>query len=164
VGVKAQAKKDQIIAGLIEARRAILDAAASLSIEQQDQVFLGTWSAKDVLAHLAGWDWTNLEAAQQVLTGQLPAFYAHHSRDWQTYNAHLVAQHKRGDWAEVVAVVEDSHRKLIDFLQTIPAEELDRDRGVRYPGYRVTIARLLQAETDDEKRHAVQIREFWGLS
>ena len=162
--VRAEAKKEQVIAELIEVRREILDAAAMLPADQQDRVFLGVWSVKDLLAHLVGWDLANLAAAREVLTGQVPAFYAHHDRDWQTYNARLVAQHKKADWADMVAAVQESHRELVEHVRTIPAEELDREKGVRFKGYKVTIARLLQAETGDEKRHAAQIREFWGLA
>ena len=160
MSIRAQAKKEQIIAELVEARREILDAAALLSAEQQDEVFLGVWSAKELLAHLVGWDLTNLAAAGEVLAGQLPAFYAHHDRDWQTYNAQLVAQYRRDDFVELLSSVRDSHHKLIDFLQTIPAAEFDKDRGVRFRGYKVTIARLLQAETKDEKTHHQQIEVF----
>ena len=163
MGTRAQVKKQQIVAGLIEARREILDAAARLPAEQQDQLFLGAWSVKDLLAHLVGWDLANMAAAREVLAGQLPAFYAYHDRDWQTYNARLVAQHKRAGWADMVAAVEESHRALVERVRTIPAEELDRDRGVRFRGWKVTIARLLQAEAGDEKQHAAQIRGFWGL-
>jgi len=163
MNIKAQAKKEQIIAELIDARRQILEAAARLTADQQDRVFLGTWSVHDLLAHLVGWDLANLAAAGEVLAGQLPAFYAYHDRDWQTYNARLVALHKRAGWADMVALVEDSHRTLVERIQAIPAEELGRDRGVRFRGWKVTIARLLQAEAGDEKRHAAQIREFWGL-
>ncbi len=162
MNARAQVKKEQVIAELSEARRGILDAAAMLPAERQDEVFLGVWSVKDLLAHLVGWDLANMEAARAVLAGQLPAFYAHHDRDWQTYNARLVVQHKKADWAEMVAAVEGSHRELIEVVRTIPAEELDKDRGVRFKGYKVTVARLLQAEAGDEKRHAAQIGEFWG--
>ena len=158
--VAAQAKKDKIIAELVEARGKILDAASSLSPADQDRVFLGVWSVKDLLAHLVGWDFANLEAAQAILAGQIPGFYAHYDRDWRTYNARLVAEYKREDFADLLASVEDSHQKLIGFLETIPAEEFDRDRGVRFKGYKVTIARLLQAEIDDEKTHHTQVDEF----
>jgi len=163
MNVRAEAKKEQVIAELIEARRAIFDAAAMVPAEQQDEIFLGVWSVKDLLAHLVGWDLTNLAAAGEVLAGQLPAFYAHHDRDWQTYNDILVAQHKKAGWGEMVASVQGSHRELVAYVRTIPAEELDWDRGVRYKGYKVTIARLLQAEAGDERRHAAQIREYWRL-
>lgn len=161
--VEAQAKKEQVIADLIGARRQILDAAARLPAGQQDRVFLGAWSVRDLLAHLVGWDLANLAAADEVLAGQLPAFYAYHDRDWQTFNARLVAEHKRAGWTDMVATVEGSHRALVERVRAIPAEELDRDKGVRFRGWKVTIARLLQAEAGDEKQHAAQIREFWGL-
>lgn len=160
MSTKAQAKKDKIISELVEARRRILDAAASLSPTEQDEIFLGVWSVKDLLAHLVGWDFTNLEAAKAILAGQTPDFYSYHDRDWKTYNARLVAEYKRDDFADLLSSVEDSHQTLIDFLKTIPAEEFDKDRGVRFKGYKVTIARLLQVEIDDEKTHHRQIEEF----
>ena len=156
----AEAKKDRIISELVETRSKILDAASSLSPEQRDEVFLGIWSVKDLLAHLVGWDFANMEAAKQVLVGKLPGFYADYDRDWKSYNARLVAEHKRDSFAELLSLVEESHQKLIDLLEMIPAEEFHKDRGVRFRGYKVTIARLLQAEIDDEKTHHTQIREF----
>jgi hypothetical protein len=158
--VAAQAKKDKIIAELVEARGKILDAASSLPPADQDRVFLGVWSVKDLLAHFVGWDFANLEAAQAILAGQLPGFYAHYDHDWRTYNARLVTEYKREDFADLLASVQSSHQKLIGFLETIPAEEFDKDRGVRFKGYKVTIARTLEAELEDEKTHHTQVDEF----
>lgn len=118
--------KEALLAGLIETRGKILGAAASLTLAQQDEVFLGVWSVKDLLAHLIGWDATNLESASAVLVNQLPAFYVHRDKDWRSYNARLVGQYKQEDFAALVAAA--SHHRLIDFLQAIPTEELDRDR------------------------------------
>ncbi len=157
---KAQARKGSLIAGLTEIRGKILEAAISLSPPQQDEVFLGIWSVKDLLAHLIGWDFTNLEAAKAILSGQLPAFYAHHDKDWRTYNAQLVARYKQEDFTALVKAVADAHHQLIEFLKTISAGEFDKDRGIRFRGYKVTIARLLRAELEDEKIHHSQIEAF----
>jgi hypothetical protein len=163
MSAKAQAKKDEIITELVKARKRILDAASSLPPEKQDVIFLGVWSVKDLLAHLVGWDFTNLEAAKALLSGQLPDFYSHYDRDWKTYNARLVAEYKRDDFAELLASVEDSLQQLVAFLGTVPAEEFDRDSGVRYKHYKITIARLLQADIKDVKTHHKQIEEFRQL-
>lgn len=157
---QAQIRKDQIISGLIDTRNRILNAASELSPAEQDQVFLGIWSVKDLLAHLIGWDYSNLEASEAVLEGQLPGFYSYRDRDWTSYNARLVAEHRREDFEELLVAVNASHRKLINFLQTIPAEEFDRDREVRFRRYKVTISCLLQAEIKDEERHYQQIKAF----
>ncbi len=157
---KAQAKKDEIIAALIQARRRILDVAHALPPEKQDQVFLGVWCVKDLLAHLIGWDYANVEAIKSILAGELPEFYSYHDRDWQTYNASLVDQYKKDDFVELLYSVETSQRALMGLLATVPAEEFDKDRGIRFKRYKVTIARLLQAEADDEEEHYRQIKEF----
>jgi uncharacterized damage-inducible protein DinB len=164
MSTQAQTKKEQIISGLIDTRNRILDTASELSPVEQDQVFLGIWSVKDLLAHLVGWDYANLEAAGAVLEGELPGFYAYENRDWITYNARLVAEHKREDFEELIASAKASHHKLISFLQTIPAEEFERDRNVRFQRYKVTILRLLQAEMEDEERHYEQIKAFTNRS
>jgi hypothetical protein len=46
------------------------------------------------------------------------------------------------------------------FLGMLAAEEFDKDRGIRFKRYKVTIARLLQAEADDEEEHYRQIKDF----
>jgi hypothetical protein len=163
VADKAQAGKDEIISSLIQARRKILDQAYRLPPEKRDEVFLGVWSIKDLLAHLVGWDYTNMDAVKSVLEGELPQFYAHRDRDWATYNAFLVKKHKTKKYAELLYSVETSHRALMNFLATVPAEEFERDQGVRYKRYKVTIARLLQSEAKDEVEHARQIEEFVGI-
>jgi len=159
---KAQLRKETILAEMMEVRKEILAAASSLPVEKHHRVFLGVWSAADLLAHLEGWDHTNLQAAEQVLAGEVPEFYAHIDRDWKTYNAILVARFKRDNFAELLAAVQNSHQELVNYLLAMPAEEFDKDRGIRVRGYKVTIARLLEAETKDEKIHLEQIRQLAG--
>lgn len=154
-------RKDQIVSNLLETRQNISTKVSKLSEIQQDQVFLGIWSVKDLLAHLIGWDETNLRAAKSVLKGQLPDFYEYRDRDWQTYNAMLVKKHKRDPSPELLTAVKDSQDKLIEFLQTIPPEHFNEDFGVRFRGYKVTIQRLLEAEWKDEQTHLQQIIDFF---
>jgi uncharacterized damage-inducible protein DinB len=162
MNTKAQARKDELLADLIETRGKIIAAASALSPEKRSQVFLGIWSVQDLLAHLVGWDIANLEAAKAVRAGKLPEFYAFIDKDWRTYNAHLVATYKKAGWEELVSSAQASHRELLDYLATVLAAEFEQDWGVRYKGYKVTIARLLQAELKDEKVHHTQIETFFA--
>ena len=154
------ALKDDLLFGLKAVRESILSEALALSVEARDRVFLGTWSVMDLLAHLAGWDFTNLQAARDILDGLLPEFYEHHDKDWKTYNAALVAKYKRTDFREQIELVREAQKQLIECLQTLPAEDFKLDMGVRAKGIKVTIARLLQAELEDETTHFEQIYEF----
>jgi len=157
---KAEALKNELISNLVNVRKGILEEASAIPPDKQDRVCLGVWSIKDLLAHLAGWDCTNLAAAKDILAGNLPEFYTHIDRNWKTYNASLVEKFKRDDFSELLTLVSASQQQLMDYLKTLPAEVFTRDTGVRSSGYKVTIARLLQAETRDEQVHLQQIHEF----
>jgi hypothetical protein len=157
---RAQKKKEQLIAALGEVRQKIIALAASLPPNKQDEVFLGVWTVKDMLAHLVGWDLANLAMAQEILAGKLPGFYAYYDHDWRSYNAQLVARHKLDNLAELLTSVRASHEQLVEFLHTVPVEEFDRDRGLRFRGYRVTIAGELQVEIRDEEKHYRQLKGF----
>ena len=154
-------RKNQILTALVETRQKILAEALKLSDEQQDEVFLGIWSMRDLLAHLIGWDHTNLDAVKSILDRRVPAFYDHHDRDWKTYNAMLVRKYKKGTARDLLARAKDSQTKWIAFLQTVPPDNFNKDFGVRFRGYKVTVQRLLEAEVKDEETHLQQITSFF---
>jgi hypothetical protein len=158
-----QAEKERLLAELVAARQAILDTAASLKPAQRGRPFLGTWTIREVLAHLAGWDYANLQAAEAIQLGKLPEFYDHRDADWRSYNEMAVARYGRDDWAAMLQTVLASHRALVAYLEALPAEVFDRDFGVRFRGYKVTIARLLAAEAKDERAHGQQVRDFASI-
>lgn len=157
-------RQDKILSSLVETRQNILAEISTLSKEERNQVFLGIWSVEDLLAHIIGWDYTNLEAIKSIQVGQIPAFYEHYDREWQTYNAMLVKKYKKNSSQELLTRVKVSHEKLIRFLQTIPPEHFNKDFGVRFRGYHVTIQRLLEAEIKDEQTHLQQIINFFKAS
>src|SRR5512135_721033 len=135
-----------LLSRMQKTRVGLLRTVAALPKGKQERAFIGTWSAKDLVAHLVGWDYTNLDAARCVLAGRLPSFYAYRDPDWQTYNAMLVAEYKRDLLEESLALARDSQLDLLHFLKTVPAELLRKDFGVRFRGFKVTVERLLLAE------------------
>jgi hypothetical protein len=142
---KEQQMRD-LLAEFTRVRRAILDAAAALPPDRQAQVFLGTWSACELLAHLSGWDETNLAAVSSLQAGQLPEFYVYRDRDWQSYNARLVAQYGRETLDESRRLAAQTYAQLVAALRSLSPSVFFQDFGVRYKGYRVTIARLIESE------------------
>jgi hypothetical protein len=154
-------RKEKVLSNLMEARQNILIEVSKLSEVEQGQIFPGIWSVKDLLAHLIGWDRTNLDAAKSTLKGQLSAFYEHRDPDWGRYNAMLVRKYKKGSMQELLAAVKDSQGRLVKFLQTIPPEQFNKDFGIRFRGYKVTIQRLLEAEAKDEQTHLRQMSDYF---
>ena len=157
-------KKEQLLSALVEVRRQIIQDVIILSDQDRDRLFLGIWSVKDMLAHFAGWDYANLEGVRAVLVGMLPPFYSYYDRDWKKYNAILVAKYKRDSFPELIELIKNSQHELIEFLHTIPAEAFNKDFGIRFRGYRVTIQRLLESETRDEQLHYQQINDYFKES
>lgn len=156
-----QILKAQLLDALREARAEILRQAASLSPADHDTVFLGIWSIKDLLAHLAGWDFTTVEAVRDVLAGRVPVFYDHYDHDWQSYNAALVAKYKRDTVEEMVSLLQDSRRQLLELADGLPAETFPKDFGLRAGDFIVTIQRLLEAELKDELVHSQEIDDYF---
>jgi hypothetical protein len=155
-----ETRKADLISKLKGTRQKILDAAASLPAERASEKFLGSWSAMDLLAHLAGWDETNIQAGKEILRGELPSFYAEHDRDWATYNAKLVEEFGKETLEDQLALTRQTHKKLMDYVNELPAEDLWADRGIRARGWKVTIGRLLEAELSDEEEHYEQLNRF----
>jgi hypothetical protein len=152
--------KHELIEALVSARRSILDEVASLPFERLDEVFLGVWSVKDLLAHLVGWDHTNLQAVQEIVAGEPPAFFRNYDKDWQSYNARLVQEYKTEPFDVLLAEITDSHQFLVGYLASLPAKMLVEGKVRNEKGRTITIRNLLRVEASDERIHAEQIKAF----
>lgn len=152
--------KAEILSGLIQVRKEILESITCLPAHQQVEVFLGEWSLKDLLAHLIGWDYANRESLQALHAQRLPEFYAFYDKDWHRYNAQWVETYRHEPFEAVRASVTLSHRALLDMLAAIPEAEFHQDFGVRFKGFKVTLARLLEAELEEERVHFGQVYSF----
>ena len=162
MNTRAQNKKEEIISEMQRIRSELLTEVAALSRKERDTVFLGIWSVRDMLAHLAGWDFANTDAAKNIIAGKLPSFYKHHDHDWQTYNAMLIKKYRRNTFREIRTILNKSQKKLVESLKAIPPEYFNRDFGVRFRGYKVTIQRLIEADIKDVQIHHQQIIDFFG--
>ncbi|OGO15227.1 MAG: hypothetical protein A2Z14_08385 [Chloroflexi bacterium RBG_16_48_8] len=159
-GPSSDEKKERLLSGLVDVRGRILMESSRFSPDRIEVRFVGTWAIKDLLAHLSGWDITNLEAAKEILEGKVPSFYAYHDRDWASYNASLVKEYKRKELRTQLSLLAETHEQLIHFLETIPVSELFKDKGIRNKGYKVILSTLLEVEKKDEETHLRQIIEF----
>jgi uncharacterized damage-inducible protein DinB len=153
-------KQRELIDNLLTARRMVLDAARKFRPDQYDELFLGTWSIKDLLAHLAGWDATNIQAVDEILSGKYPTFLQYYDKDWQSYNRKLIQEHIKPSLDELLDHAQASHRQLIVFLEALPAEAVVMGKARNEKGRTVSIANLLKAEAADELTHAAQITAY----
>jgi hypothetical protein len=155
-----EAKKISLMKEFNETRLKVLDAARLFSGENVHKAFVGSWGILEILAHLKGWDLTNLDAARSILLGQVPDFYAYYDKDWASYNARLVAQWKQPDLEMMIKAVDESRAEMVEYLKQLSPDDLFGDHGVRRKRYKVTISRLIEADTKDVNEHLDQIRHF----
>jgi hypothetical protein len=152
--------KATLISNFNDTRSSILEAAASIPDDSVDEAFVGSWGILELLGHLRGWDLTNIQAAKDILSSKVPGFYAESDKDWASYNTKLVSRHRQADLESMIASVHSSHSDLVALLNQLDAKDIFGDHGVRRGSYKVTIARLIEAETKDEVEHLDQIRRF----
>lgn len=153
-------RKEQIISALVDVRRSLLDCARGFSEEEARRTFRGEWSVLDLLAHLTGWDHANEEAIGAVVTGRMPRFYKFKDPDWKGYNAVLVRKYRLETLPAQIGQAAFSHALLIEELGSVAPEDIDRDSGLRYKGWKITVRRLMEAEGKDEAVHLEQLREY----
>lgn len=153
-------KKRTLLDSMIVVRRELLSAARRFPENEADTPFLGVWSVKDLVAHLIGWDHTNLEALTQILAGQYPTFLRYYDKDWATYNRQLVRTYSQPTLSALLEDAQASHERLVEFLEALPPDVVVKGKARSERGRTVTIANLLRAETADEDEHAAQIHVY----
>lgn len=155
-----QAKKD-LISGYLTTRASILAAAEALPEEACRMAFVGEWTVRELLAHLSGWDYTFLEAFQQILEGRLPDFFSQYDHNWQRFNYRTVRRYRRNSLEETIQGVRESQAKLAAFLERLPSQKFYEDCGICTDnGYHVTISGLMESLVHEEQEHLEQILDF----
>ena len=161
-----QSVKQKIIGTLADTRQQIVVVSSALPVEKREVIFLGEWALRDLLAHLIGWDYANIQAIHDIRGGALPRVLQHWTPDWKVFNDRLVKEYRRDSWEELMASLTWSEADLMRVLNALPEEDFQFDFGVRNArGRTITIAHHLQGEIDDEKEHYEQISRWiasWG--
>ena len=154
-----------LIDSFVRMREALLRAADGVPAELRTKPFVGQWNLMDLLAHLVGWDYTNVNAIEELKAGSMPAFYSQYDPGWATYNRQLVERYGAGDWQALRAAIDQSQEAVVGMMRLLTPEELAREvldpRRAR-GGRPVSIAGIFRAAITDERQHVNQIRTFLG--
>ncbi len=141
-------------------RLALIECARGWPQDKAGEIFLGSWSLLDLLAHLAGWDEANYTSVAAVQAGKLPEYYIHHNTDWRKFNAILVTLFREPSLEQQIARVMGTFKKLEDCLAALDVQAFYRDYGVRFRSYKVIISRLIESELKDERVHLEQMSRY----
>jgi len=117
----------------IEARwQELLAAYAGLSAaEMTEPVVTGTWSVKDIVAHVTVWEEEALAHLPVILAGKRPPRYAVTHGGINAFNALTTGRDRNRPLREVLRRRDDTHRRLLDFVQRAPESECGGDTRFR---------------------------------
>jgi len=117
--------KEVLLAALAAAREELLTAAALVPPEERtSRRVCGEWTLKDVLGHIADWEWLGVEGLRHMAAGQPPQ--VEHVEDVDAWNrAHAEARHEQS-WDEVWADFHAARRALLAILEGMDQDDLGR--------------------------------------
>lgn len=91
---------------------------------------MGDWSVKDVLAHVTTWEEEALKHLPTIIAGGRPPRYAAQG-GIDAFNARMAEQKRGLSLADARRHLDETHRRLIDFIQGIPEDQLAGDSRCR---------------------------------
>jgi hypothetical protein len=112
----------------------------------------GQWSVKDIIAHVTWWEEEALKHLPLIIAGGRPPRYSIQYGGIDAFNAQMTEQKRGLSLADVLRQQEETHRRLIAYVQSAPEEPLMRETRFR---------RRLRLDTYSHyPKHAKAIREW----
>jgi hypothetical protein len=129
-----------------------------------DNLFLSPingWSARDVVAHLVGWNRNMIKAGREILRGAAPSYYPDAANDYKNINAAFVSQYSSRDKQAMLAELAASLTEFETFVHGLVPSEWTADHGVvHYSGGPATVARLIDSLAGDYQDHSREIQAW----
>ena len=142
--------KEKALQDAGEAYEELREAVDGLDAAQSRVVWLGTWGAREILIHIAGWDREMAPAFARIERGE-PPYRAGAYDDYDAWNARFVEEATHVAHPKVLADLESTHQGLLaaasvladeHFAVGAPARELLESIGPKH--YREHAAQIRQ--------------------
>lgn len=114
-----------------------------------------TWTIKELLAHLAGWDDACIASLRAFAAGDVPATPA--SRGIDPYNESTVHEREALSLEQVIREWEFSRAEFITAIRELPDEKVNEPFVLPW-GSKGTLARMVHVFAEHDEEHAVEIR------
>ncbi len=117
---------------------------------------IGSWSVKNVLAHIAAWELLIVETLPERLrTGKAPDAFMQATADQDAWNAEQVEDRELYTFVEQVEELGQTRQQLMDLLQDLGEEQIAAPVPWAFEG---TLAEyLIQALNDHDDEHREKI-------
>lgn len=89
------------------------------------------WSVKDILAHITIWEGEALTYLPLIMHGEKPPRYSLQG-GIDAFNARMIEQKRGMTLVEVLNALDETHRRLIDYLQIVPEAQFSQETPFRH--------------------------------
>lgn len=125
-------KKQQLLDKLEKAWQSFKDSYAGLSDEQMKMPgATEDWSVKDILTHVSWWEEEALKHLPYILLGEQPPRYSVRYGGIDAFNAQMTELKRELSLSEACEQLEETHKRLVDYIQGAPEEQLAADTRFR---------------------------------
>lgn len=151
-------EKEELIESWRRARKLFFDSVEGLSEEDASVAdSMGSWSVKDVVAHLIFWDEELLRSIEALLKGDRPAFL---DEDWDSLNARAVEKRVDQSLEEMLRDLRVSGRKVKGVMARLDEGQFSLSRGQKWKAWDVTIEWLVSGNTGHDVHHARRVASW----
>jgi hypothetical protein len=130
---------------------AVHRAIDGLTEAQMREVWLGSWSVREILVHISGWHRAMIPALERMARGEEPYPKGTYD-DYDAWNARFVQDKVGVKVADVLAELDASHQAFVAAAGRVPERDLAPGGGARELFDGVAPAHY--------REHAAQIREW----
>ncbi len=120
----------------------------SLNAKVRDQKIAGgSWSVKDILAHIVGWEDEVLKQFQAFLVNP----DVDDTYDIDSFNESSVSSRKNKTWNEIIEELKSIQEELSAFISTLSQKDIDAEDR---------FSEWVEVLIDHYKHHTMQLKQF----
>jgi hypothetical protein len=117
--------KDELLLTSAREYKAFHEALHGLNEEQMAEVWLGTWSIKEIVAHMSGWHREMLPVLERLARGERPVPEGVSYDDVDAWNARSSAPAKDTEVTDLLLELDRSHEDFMLAAARIPAARFE---------------------------------------
>ena len=91
----------------------------------------GDWSVKDIIAHVTWWEEEALRHLPLIIAGDRPPRYSVTYGGINAFNAMMAERKRHVSLSDVLTQLDDTHRRLVDFIRSVPEDQFTRETRFR---------------------------------
>jgi hypothetical protein len=118
----AATTKDELLNEAAREYKALHEALQGLNEEQMTEVWLGTWSVRDIVAHMAGWHRELAPALERMTRGERPVPEGVSYDDVDGWNERFAAARRATTVADVLLELDKTHEHFLNAAAAVPAD------------------------------------------